>query len=172
VFTLSFGSSEFPVIRSLSRSAAVAAASLLAGVVPGTVPASAQSPVEHRTCRSESRTDGDRLTAGQLVKLARGAGFSGDGLVTAVAVALAESSGYTKALLVNVNCTRDRGLWQINDYWHPEVTEQQAFDPVRNAKAAYDISGRGTDWDQWSTYESGAYKDYLPDAEQAVSNPG
>jgi hypothetical protein len=162
------------VIQPLSRLAAVAASALLAGMVPGALPPAsvqASAPVEHKTCRSVSKSDGDQLSAAQLAKLARDAGFTGDGLVNAVAVALAESSGFTKALLVNENCTRDRGLWQINDYWHPEVSEQQAFDPVQNAKAAYEISSQGTDWDQWSTWESGAYKDYLPDAEQAVNHP-
>lgn len=162
------------MIQALSRLAAVAAASLLAGMVPGAVPpASVQASalVEHKACTSVSKSEGDQLSAAQLATLAKDTGFTGDGLVNAVAVALAESSGYTKALLVNENCTRDRGLWQINDYWHPEVSEQQAFDPVQNAKAAYDISSQGTDWDQWSTWENGAYKDYLPDAEQAVNHP-
>lgn len=162
------------MIQALSRLVAIAAASVLAGMMPGTVPpASVQASalVEHKTCESVSRSEGDQLSAAQLAKLAKETGFTGDGLVNAVAVALAESSGFTKALLVNENCTRDRGLWQINDYWHPDVSEQQAFDPAQNAKAAYDISDQGTDWDQWSTWESGAYKDYLPDAEQAVKNP-
>jgi hypothetical protein len=43
---------------------------------------------------------------------------------------------------------------------------------VQNAKAAFEISDQGTSWHQWSTYENGLYKDYLPDAEQAVRNPG
>lgn len=163
------------MIQALSRLAAVAATSLLAGLVPGAVPppasVQASAPVEHKKCQSVSKSEGEQYSAAQLATLAKNAGFSGDGLVDAVAVALAESSGFTKALLVNENCTRDRGLWQINDYWHPEVSEQQAFDPVQNAKAAYDISSQGTAWDQWSTWESGAYKDYLPDAEQAVRNP-
>ena len=162
------------MIQALSRLVAIAAASVLAGMMPGAVPPAsvqASAPVEHKTCESVSRSEGDQLSAAQLAKLAKETGFTGDGLVNAVAVALAESSGFTKALLVNENCTRDRGLWQINDYWHPEVSEQQAFDPAQNAKAAYDISDQGTDWDQWSTWESGAYKDYLPDAEQAVKNP-
>jgi hypothetical protein len=170
----------FPAVRSpeviqpLSRFAAVAASALLAGSVPGAMPPAhvqASAPVEHEKCTSVSKSEGDQYSAGQLAKLAKDTGFSGQGLINAVAVALAESSGFTHALLVNENCTRDRGLWQINDYWHPEVSEQQAFDPVRNAKAAFDISSQGTEWDQWSTWESGAYKDFLSDAEQAVNNP-
>jgi hypothetical protein len=162
------------VIQALSRFAAVAASALLAGSVPGAVPPAhvqASAPVEPEKCKSVSRSEGDQYSAGQLAKLAKDAGFTGQGLINAVAVAMAESSGFTHALLVNENCTRDRGLWQINDYWHPEVSEQQAFDPVQNAKAAYEISSQGAAWDQWSTWESGAYKDYLPDAEQAVNNP-
>lgn len=162
-------------METVSRLAAIAAAAVLAGMVPGAAapPASVQAsaPVGYKTCQSVSRSEGDQLSAAQLAKLAKDTGFTGDGLVNAVAVALAESNGYTKALLVNENCTRDRGLWQINDYWHPEISEQQALDPVQNAKAAYDISDQGTDWDQWSTWENGAYKDYLPDAEQAVNHP-
>ncbi|MFI9384406.1 hypothetical protein [Kutzneria sp. NPDC052558] len=164
------------MVEALSRLVAIAAASVLAGMVPGAAAPSASvqasAPVEHKTCQSVSRTEGDQLSAKQLAKLAKDTGFTGDGLVNAVAVALAESSGFTKALLVNENCTRDRGLWQINDYWHPEVSEQQAFDPVENAKAAYEISSEGTAWDQWSTWENGAYKSFLADAEQAVNNPG
>ncbi|GAA3433866.1 hypothetical protein [Kutzneria kofuensis] len=162
------------MIQALSRLAALAASALLAGMVPGAVPPAsvqATAPVENKTCKPVSKSEGEQYSAGQLAKLAKDTGFTGDGLVNAVAVALAESSGFTKALLVNENCTRDRGLWQINDYWHPEVSEQQAFDPAQNAKAAFDISDQGTRWDQWSTWESGAYKDYLPDAEQAVRNP-
>ena len=162
------------MIQSLSRMAAVGAASLLAGIVPGTavVPPSVQktAPVEHQQCQSRSISDGDQLSADQLAKLAKDTGFTGDGLVTAVAVALAESSGWTKAVLVNTNCTKDRGLWQINDYWHPEVSQAQAFDPVSNAKAAFDISDSGSDWSQWSTYLSGDYKNYLDQAKQAVAD--
>lgn len=158
------------MIQALSRLVAVAASALLAGSVPPAhVPDSA--PVAHEKCASVSKSEGDQYSAGQLAKLAKDAGFTGQGLINAVAVALAESSGFTRALLVNENCTRDRGLWQINDYWHPEVGEQQAFDPVQNAKAAYEISSQGAAWDQWSTWENGAYKDYLSVAEQAVNNP-
>jgi hypothetical protein len=35
-----------------------------------------------------------------------------------------------KAVNINKDGSRDRGLFQINDKWHPEVTDEQAFDPV------------------------------------------
>jgi hypothetical protein len=35
-----------------------------------------------------------------------------------------------KAVNINKDGSRDRGLFQINSKWHPEVTDEQAFDPV------------------------------------------
>ena len=58
---------------------------------------------------------------------------------TAVAVAWAESRGDTKAKGYNSNSV-DRGLWQINNYWHRDVSDSCAFDAACNAKAAVRIS--------------------------------
>ena len=46
-----------------------------------------------------------------------------------VRIALCESQLDPKAVNVNKNGTRDRGLFQINDYWWPEITDEQAFNP-------------------------------------------
>ncbi len=35
-----------------------------------------------------------------------------------------------KAVNTNADSSRDRGLFQINDKWHPEVSDKMAFDPV------------------------------------------
>jgi hypothetical protein len=35
-----------------------------------------------------------------------------------------------KAVNINKDGSRDRGLFQINDKWHPQVSDEQAFDPV------------------------------------------
>jgi hypothetical protein len=35
-----------------------------------------------------------------------------------------------KAVNINKDGSRDRGLFQINSKWHPEITDEQAFDPV------------------------------------------
>lgn len=47
--------------------------------------------------------------------------------------------------------SRDRGIFQINSYWHSEVTDVMAFDARENIKQAYRISKQGTDWSKWST---------------------
>jgi cell wall-associated NlpC family hydrolase len=57
---------------------------------------------------------GGNVSPVQLASVARSVGFKGDGLVTAVAVSLAESSGNSNAMNYNTNGTYDVGLWQIN----------------------------------------------------------
>jgi peptidoglycan hydrolase-like protein with peptidoglycan-binding domain len=111
-----------------------------------------------------------RLTDYQIAETALAAGFTGDGLVTAVAVALAESAGVADAVneAGNHPPSRDRGLWQINSYWHPEVSDAQAFQPLTAAQAAYRISSHGTDWHPWVTYTSGSYLKFLTRAKHAA----
>ena len=58
--------------------------------------------------------------------LAIGAGVNPD---LACAVAQCESNFIATAVRINTTGSRDRGLFQINDYWHKEVTDEQAFDP-------------------------------------------
>lgn len=47
--------------------------------------------------------------------------------------------------------THDRGIFQLNSYWHREVSDAEAFDARANIREAYRISKQGTDWSQWST---------------------
>ena len=47
----------------------------------------------------------------------------------AVRVALCESNLDPKAWSPVPNRGVDRGLYQINSYWHPEVSDEQALDP-------------------------------------------
>lgn len=94
------------------------------------------------------------LTPAVIANIASGVGFKGDALVKAVAVALAESGGNPAATNTNTDKYRsvDRGLWQINSHWHPEVSAAQAFNPAQAARHAYRISKGGTDWSQWATW--------------------
>jgi len=48
----------------------------------------------------------------------------------AVKVAKCESKLNPVALNTNTDGSRDRGIFQINEKYHPEVTDEQAFDPV------------------------------------------
>ena len=48
----------------------------------------------------------------------------------AIRVAKCESSLNPKARNINSPTSIDRGLFQINNYYHPEVTDAQADDPI------------------------------------------
>ncbi|MFH1107771.1 MAG: peptidoglycan DD-metalloendopeptidase family protein [Planctomycetota bacterium] len=95
-----------------------------------------------------------RLDDCQIAKYAKDAGFSGEALVTAIAVAYAESSFYQYVY----NSTHDYGLWQINVDCHFSNSEraQARYDllnnPAYNAQKAWEISNRGTDWTPWYTF--------------------
>lgn len=106
--------------------------------------------------------------------------WTGDDLVTAVAVALAESGGDTDAIARSTEGAnlgqRDHGLWQISGRWHGAklVANPDWRDPVVNAKLAKQVydefvrMGKPSGWDAWAVYLSGSYKTYLPDAQIAV----
>lgn len=115
-----------------------------------------------------------------LVVVAIQGGFTGaDTVATAVAVALAESGGKSDATNINADKWHsiDRGLWQINSHWHPEVSPAQAFDAVSCAKAAATISHGGTNWSAGSSTRNGAAQAQMGRAAKAVAdyrstNPG
>ncbi|MFA5080868.1 MAG: transglycosylase SLT domain-containing protein [Candidatus Paceibacterota bacterium] len=52
----------------------------------------------------------------------------------AVRVAKAESSLSPTALNINADGSKDRGLYQINDKYHPEITDEQAYDIVLSTR--------------------------------------
>jgi hypothetical protein len=89
----------------------------------------------------------------------------------AVAICLAESGGNPHATNVNSDSHHsvDRGLWQINNYWHSEVSDTCAFSASCNAKAAKRISSDGSNWTPWATYNGGAYKRHMSEAQAACS---
>lgn len=105
----------------------------------------------------------------QLVQAARAAGFSGAGLVNAVAVSLAEDGAMTlRARGVNRDGTVDRGPWQFNSHWHPEVSDACAYDLNCSAQQAFRVSKQGADWGQWSTWINGSAKAKLQQAQDAL----
>merc|ERR1719215_1485072 len=109
-----------------------------------------------------SSPSGDKLSAADIAEL-----WTGKDCATAVAVALAESSGNCKASHTNSGGSIDRGLWQVNSKYHPECSESCAYECDCNAGCAKSISSDGKDWTPWATYNSGAHLKYLPDAKAA-----
>lgn len=69
----------------------------------------------------------------------------------AVRVAKCESGFDWKAIHLNTDSSRDRGLYQINSKWHPEVSDEQAFDPIFSARFFCKAFKAGhLDWWNWS----------------------
>lgn len=105
---------------------------------------------------------------------ASSAGFSGQDLVIAVAVAYAESSGDPNAYNPESQVGTPQGqgsygLWQIYLYKHPEFQGQDLFDPQTNANAAYSVYRQaGNQFTPWSTFNGGQYTTYLSQAQQEV----
>jgi hypothetical protein len=123
---------------------------------------------------SGSGSGSSTLSMATVIGLAHSAGVPfGNGLVMAGAIAAAESSLNPNNASTNgptSGCPSgsvDRGLWQINSCYHSSVSATCAFTPSCNAQAMAQISSNGTNWTPWSTYNNGAYKKYLAEAQAA-----
>jgi lysozyme-like protein len=97
---------------------------------------------------------GGTLSCSGLEALWESAGGSPGTAFTAAEIARAESAGQQYATDNNSNGSTDRGYWQVNSIWGALST----YDPAGNARAAIQISGDGTNWSPWVTYNSGAYQ--------------
>lgn len=107
------------------------------------------------------------LSFGQMKQLALNAGFTGSSANTITAIAMAESSGNPNAIAYNDGGKgyNSYGLTQINGV-HPNAAS--ATDPQTAFNMAYTLSNGGTNFQPWSTYNSGAYAQYLPNATVAT----
>ena len=117
-----------------------------------------------------------KMSPQERAQVAYQAGFRGQALVDAVAISMAEGDN---GEINNNPSTGDYsvGPWQINYYgglgaartakYGPAST--LANDPQKNAAAAFDLSGGGSNFAPWSTYKSGAYKKFLGAAAAAAA---
>src|SRR5690349_11489184 len=138
------------ILLAAAAAGTLSATALAAPAQAGTRPSSpAVRIAPQATCTQQSFLEGDHYSAVQIAQLAHQAGFSGNDWVVSVAVAEAESAGWTRARLINTDCSVDRGLWQINSYWHGEVSDSCAFSPPCNAQGTHNIWANGG-WAQWT----------------------
>lgn len=125
---------------------------------------------------------GGTFNISQLVGLAQRVGFKGENAAVAASVAMAESGGNSKSHNTKYP-DNSYGLWQINMLDEPGYmlgaerrrqfnlkSNNELFDPLTNAKAAYKISG-GSDFSAWTMYQNGEYRKFLSAARRALSNP-
>ncbi len=128
------------------------------------VPACAAPEDDDVGSQSLAAYAGVRLTANQIANHARAAGLPCNTIVTATAVALGESDGYTRATHYNADSV-DRGIWQINSKYWPMYSETCVFDAACNAKAMAAISNNGSNWTPWLAYTNGRYQMFWNDAQ-------
>lgn len=103
----------------------------------------------------------DTISDISIAKFAQGAGFNGADLITATAIALAESQGNVIAHN-GVPPDDSFGLWQINMLGNLRAkrlqswglsTPEQLYDPATNARAAFSLyRGRGGSFGDWTTF--------------------
>ena len=96
---------------------------------------------------------------------------------TVIAVGWAESRGNTNAVGVVAalrpdgsplpwHGSRDRGVYQINSYFHPEVSDACAFGLACSTQETYRISSAGRNMQPWNTFRTGAHA-FMADASVA-----
>lgn len=110
--------------------------------------------VLHHQAPQLTAAHGGTLGCAGLERLWESAGGSPRAAHTAAEIAMAESSGRQYATDTNGGQSTDRGYWQINSVHGSQST----YDAYGNARAAVQISGNGTDWTPWVTYNTGAYQ--------------
>jgi len=97
------------------------------------------------------------LTPKAVLAIAQNAGFPDPKL--AAAIAMAESGGVTNAL---ARSSREHsvGLWQINTMVHTSYSPKDMSNPFKNARAAFEISNGGTNWQPWTAYQNDRYRQF------------
>lgn len=115
------------------------------------------------------------LTIEEAYRLCLEAGFPATSAVYAVAIMIRES-GLQSHPPDNINpgppVSRDRGIAQFNDVYHPEVSDACAYDPACAIRAMYRVSSGGTDFSAWATYNNGSFASVLAQVQAAVGVAG
>lgn len=110
-----------------------------------------------------------KISIAEALNYAYDAGFRGKAQVTIVAIAIAESGLRTNATNSAGNSAGvDRGVLQINSYWHSEVSDACAFDAACAFRQGYRISSQGTNFHPWATYNEGKELPFIKEVQNAV----
>jgi len=64
-------------------------------------------------------------------------------------IAFCESTLNPKAVNTNTSGSKDRGLWQWNNKWHPKITDKMAFNPIVASRLAADYFRRTGGFGAW-----------------------
>lgn len=117
-----------------------------------------------------------------LLRILYNAGFRGDALHTAFAVALAESGGISNRHSdPRLKQDDSYGLFQINmiGALGPDrrkkfglASNNDLYNPNINAKVAHIMSHGGKNWKPWSAYKNGRFLPFLDDAKRLSEKEG
>ena len=149
--------------------------------MPGEGVTNEGAPTSPKPGKAPRTKKGAAMDMVEVARLARDAGFSGEALVTAVAVAKGESGLNPTAMgdttITDATWGPSVGLMQIRSFNKERGTggtrDQQAnVDPATNMRAAFAVSGGGKNFKPWTIYKNGAYKQYLAEARAAVAALG
>jgi hypothetical protein len=116
-----------------------------------------------------------QYTREEIIDILVEAGIPNKDIPIMVAIALAESRGNSDAIgdenLVDNKWDESIGLFQIRSLKNPNDPrfnkadklriKDKLFDPVYNAKVAYEISKKGKTWKDWTTFNEGTYKEFM-----------
>ena len=139
----------------------------------GTTPTSG-TPAVASPVVSPGSSSGGILTPSDVISVASRAGFVGQDLRIAGAIAKAES-GLNPSAKNLVSPDYSIGLWQINMLAHKETygTEAELTNPDRNATAAFQIyTRRSSTFQAWSTYTNNAYQSHMSEMSAAATSLG
>ena len=117
----------------------------------------------------DGKADG-ALSYQAVAQVAKNAGLSCTGERIAIAVAVAKAESAFRPTITNTAGNShgiDRGLWQINSYWHPEISAACALSASCNARGMAAMSSRGTKWSPWWTYVNGKHRPFMAQARAA-----
>jgi hypothetical protein len=123
-----------------------------------TTSSAAQLPPPATCIKIDDPGGAPALPGGQLAQEAARF-FKGDDLITAVAIAYAESRFFPEDVTTNTNCTKDYGLWQNNDTKSPATQacplgSKSEFTPTVSAQDFYCLVTHA-EWDLSRTHPGG-----------------
>ena len=108
-------------------------------------------------------------TYDDMLQMARQAGFQGSDATRMAAIAMAESGG-NPAAVNRADPGGSYGLTQINGGAHGLAYALEALNPQTAFDHAHDLYARRGNFNDWSTYTSGAYARYLPGGAGATAS--
>jgi Lysozyme like domain len=120
---------------------------------------------------AEAATSKPSTDGAVVAQAAKDAGFTGNDLVIAIAVAKAESRWQPSAVSPrNADGTKDCGLWQINSIHKDLLRKNSCSDPKANARMARVVwkNAHGS-WSPWYTYQNGRHLLFISEARKLAA---